>query len=379
MVDGLQPVQDPFGFSRLAQSIRANRAEQQQRGLQAQQQQLLGLQIQGQQQGLADMAQQRQMQDELLNVIQQNPDKDPDFVSLQFLSQRDPERARELHGKIFSQAERLMETAGARAATDFVNKKTGSTYEFIDGGLTDTKTQKTGAFLVRNQETGEDAIATGVFNPSTGKLETATAPLEGFNIIDKLGETPSEKTERKITQKRGETRAGEEEKRAGALIDRGIEAAETTATIRRAIELLDSVKTGGVAAASLAAKRFIGVEGADEGELSNSLGKAVLSQLRETFGAAFTENEGLRLARIEADFGKSSANNKRLLSQSLRIAERSAKRARAAALKRGDMEAVEDIDDLLSFSLSVEKEDGKPKNEDVTRVVNTDLQGNIIP
>lgn len=153
---------------------------------------------------------------------------------------------------------------------------------------------------------------------------------------------------------RGEAAARGEEQRASNLIARGVESAESTATIRRALNLLETVETGGINNASLAAKRFFGVEGADEGELSGALGKAVLSQLRDTFGAAFTQEEGNRLVRIEAGFGKSPETNKRLLRQSLRIAERTAKRARRAAKKRGDTSTVEDIDDLLSSSLSID-------------------------
>ena len=151
----------------------------------------------------------------------------------------------------------------------------------------------------------------------------------------------------------GRTGATQTEQRAGALITRGIAAAESTATIRRAIDLLDRVKTGGMAAISLATMQRLGIEGADEGELSNSLGKSVLSQLRETFGAAFTENEGERLIRIEAGFGKSTESNRRLLGQALRIAERTANRAIKAAKKRGNMAEIADIQDLLTFTLDL--------------------------
>ena len=151
----------------------------------------------------------------------------------------------------------------------------------------------------------------------------------------------------------GRTGATGEENRANALITRGATAAESTATIRRAIGLMDVITTGGPQAVSLAIKQRLGIEGADEGELSNSLGKSVLSQLRETFGAAFTENEGNRLSRIEAGFGKSTETNKRLLGQALRIAERTANRAIKAAKKRGNMAEVADIEDLLSFSLEL--------------------------
>lgn len=155
---------------------------------------------------------------------------------------------------------------------------------------------------------------------------------------------------------RGKEKAKGEEGRAQSLIERGSLAAESTAGLRRGIQLLDQVKTGGPRAVALRVKQLFGIETADEGELSNQLSKAVLSQLRETFGAAFTENEGRRLERIEASFTKSPATNKRLLQQSLQIAERTAKRAREAARKRGDMETVNDIDNLLEFSLSEEQQ-----------------------
>jgi hypothetical protein len=220
--------------------------------------------------------------------------------------------------------------------------------------------QKTATFLVRDKD-GNVSIATGSYDTKTGELKTETAPLKGLEVVSKLGETAEEQTGRKVKEAGEVTAAKEEEKSASTLIDRGIAAAESTATIRRAIDLLDTVKTGGLANLQYQAKRIFGIEGADEGELSNSLGKAVLSQLRETFGAAFTENEGKRLERIEGSFGKSPATNKRLLQQALRIANNTAKRARKKALDRGQQDVVDDIDDLLSFSLSMDP--GAPTTE----------------
>ena len=82
--------------------------------------------------------------------------------------------------------------------------------------------------------------------------------------------------------------------------------------MRRGLELLATVNTGGIDNARLQIKKFFGVEGADEGELSANLGRAVLSQLRQTFGAAFTEREGARLDNLSARFGASTASNTRL-------------------------------------------------------------------
>lgn len=216
------------------------------------------------------------------------------------------------------------------------------------------KHQKTGAFLLRNKETGEMVIGAGDYNPATGTMDTTTASLEGFEVVSKLGETSKEQTKRRLEEKRKGRRVTKEEERKAGLIVSGVEAAESTATLRRGIELLDYVKTGGFAAAAQKAKAIFGIESADEGELSNSLSKAVLSQLRSTFGAAFTAQEGKQLTNIEAKFGKSPQANKRLLQQALKIAERKAKRARATALQIGDQTTVDDIDDLLTFSLSME-------------------------
>ena len=161
----------------------------------------------------------------------------------------------------------------------------------------------------------------------------------------------------------GRASAVGEENAATDLINRGIAAAESTSTVRRALTLLDQVETGGWESISLTARQRLGLADADESELSASLGKSVLSQLRETFGSAFTENEGLRLERIEANIGNSTAGNKRLLKQALRIAERTAKRARKKALDRGQDDVVADIDELLAFSLDFnEEEKQEPKS-----------------
>lgn len=221
------------------------------------------------------------------------------------------------------------------------------------------KHQKTGAFLVKD-EYGETSVVVGDYDPATGELKTVKGAIDG-EVVSKLGETPTEQTERIVGQKRKEKAVAGEESRASTLIKEGVSAAQSTATLRRGIELLGMVKTGGFAAAAQKAKNIFGIESANEGELSNSLSKAVLSQLRETFGAAFTAQEGRQLTNIEAKFGKSVEANKRLLAQALKIAERKAKRARAAALKRGDQATVNDIDDLLTFSLSMEAPEKKPK------------------
>lgn len=179
-----------------------------------------------------------------------------------------------------------------------------------------------------------------------------------------------------------------EEGRAQNIITEGLAAADSTSVLRRSLELLDRVGTGGFNRVSLAAKKLFGIEGADEGELSANLGKAVLSQLRSTFGAAFTEKEGQRLEAIEAGFSSSPETNRRLLKNALTIAERSAQRAIRRAEQRNDYETADEIEAALDFDLAeieqaFEESDaggagGPAPNPEGPRVIRFDAQGNRI-
>lgn len=153
------------------------------------------------------------------------------------------------------------------------------------------------------------------------------------------------------------TGKGEAERRQ-VFINEGLAAADSLPVINRAIDLLDSVGTGGIDAAKLAATNFFGVTGADETELSNNLGKAVLSQLRSTFGAAFTEREGERLQQIEANFGKSTEGNKRLMRQAKVIVERAARRGIKAAQAAGDDFSAEEIERSMNMTLAPKETEG---------------------
>jgi len=207
-----------------------------------------------------------------------------------------------------------------------------------------------------NPDTKEKMLVTPTFNPNTNIAELSEFDIpEGFEVSK---ETPEEERAADVLAKGQEegikvTSKGQAARRQNQ-IDNGIDAADATANIRRALDLIGQVPTGGVDAVSLKAKQLFGVEGADEAELSSRLGKAVLSQLRATFGAAFTEREGARLASIEAGFGKSTAGNKRLLDQTLKILNRSAQRGIRAAESAGDKAAAQDIREALEFVLEDE-------------------------
>lgn len=132
-------------------------------------------------------------------------------------------------------------------------------------------------------------------------------------------------------------------------IEKGAVAADSLATINRALDLLQDVETGGLENFKLRAKQAFGIEGADEAELNNLLQVAVLQQLKPTFGAAFTANEADTLLRISQGFGKNTETNIRLLLRMKKIAERASQRGIESAFEAGDIKRSRRIGDAASF------------------------------
>ncbi len=208
-----------------------------------------------------------------------------------------------------------------------------------------------------NDETQEKMLVMPVGDPITGEARLAQIDMpEGFGISK---ETPEEQraadqlsaieTSAKQVTSKGKATRGQGD------INRGITAADSMANLSRGIELLGMVDTGGSSAVAIKARQMFGVESADEAELSNRLGKAVLSQLRKTFGAAFTAKEGAELKAMEASMTKSAAGNKRLLQQAMKIATRAANRGIKAAVEAEDYEAAQLIKDSMNFKLGYDE------------------------
>lgn len=224
----------------------------------------------------------------------------------------------------------------------------------VAGGGQTGSYSKTPGVLVRKPD-GSLVRSTGVLNNHTGGMTNNETPVSDGELVSVYNETAMEDRNRDV-EAAGRTtevtsRKKTQEDRINKSIQAGIVAADATATLRKSINLLDSVKTGGINNLSLWAKQKLGVESADEGELSNLLGKAVVSQLRDTFGAAFTAREGDLLKSIEAGFGKSPEANKVLLNNALKISERSAKRGLRAAESIDDFLSIDEISNSLEFSL----------------------------
>lgn len=218
------------------------------------------------------------------------------------------------------------------------------------------------------------------YDPGRGALtgQIATAEQQIGAAASKAGAQQSAKEAATTAAIPQQTAAKTQGERSAVFIDEGLRAADSMPVINRALELLDSVKTGGIDAAKLAATNFFGVTGADEAELSNNLGKAVLSQLRATFGAQFTEREGARLQQIEAGFGKSTEGNKRLLQQTKQIVERAARRGIAAAESTGDKFSADEIRRSMSMTLNPSNARQSQQQQGPIRI-QSDAEYNALP
>jgi len=188
-------------------------------------------------------------------------------------------------------------------------------------------------------------------NAQAGRQAQAYGQKQTAGLIAEAELAPDIERDKTIAK---ETGAGNI-KRSQDYVDRGVTAAEGVPNIRRALTLMNDIQTGGVDKVAIRAKQLFGIEGADEGELSYNMGKAVLSQLKDTFGSAFTVAEGERLEKLEAGLGRSPETNKRILSQALQVMEAKAKRGAAAARELDDEFAAQDIEKYLSMEIVPDK------------------------
>jgi hypothetical protein len=220
-----------------------------------------------------------------------------------------------------------------------------------------------------------------------GKDSSQTASISDFEYFEQLKKTDPEAAKefgiranfgRETTQDKSDIKVDESVrkeidkynvKRIQGFIDSGIDAADAVGNIQSSINLLNTVDTGGFNNASLQAKKLFGIESADEAELSANLGKNVLAQLKPLFGAAFTAAEGDKLDRIEAGFGKSTAGNKRLLAESLKITERAARRGLAAAIKQDDEFTAGEIRKSLADIAEVKETINEESSEEMPKNV----------
>lgn len=225
----------------------------------------------------------------------------------------------------------------------------------LGAGLDTNRGYQAGASVRYTGEDGNSYIGRPITNSATGV--TTFEPL-------RIPGTPSDSrgltSDDRVTEAERKTAAQEEAKSGEALYvdirDRGINAAYVMPNIKRSLEILDDIRTSGFKAAQIRAKQFFGIESADEASLQNLLGKAVLSQLKATFGAQFTDAEGKRLERMEANLGRSSAGNRRILSDLMKMNQTMIDRAMKAATTKKDQLAIEEMQTYLNMELSPRQE-----------------------
>jgi len=164
-----------------------------------------------------------------------------------------------------------------------------------------------------------------------------------------------------------ETQAKAEATRNQSVIDLGYDSAKSVPSMQAALDLMRQVKTGGLASVGNEVLKRFGIQDANAAEAENLFNMAVLQQLKPTFGAAFTVKEGDWLKDINANFGKSTEGNIRLLEKGIEKAGRYAKYGMARAIDREDMRTADEIRDLISGKGSSPRTGGK---------VMVDAQGN---
>ena len=234
-------------------------------------------------------------------------------------------------------------------------------------GITESGKRINGVVEIeRDPNTGQSVSR---FLPDVGQLDP-NDPIIRTENVGTLGSTfeqqelirTRELEERNRTAAKIETEEKAEQKKQALTIEReqnfigeAIEVGDALPDVRRALELLQEVETGGYEAVRIRAHQFLGVETADEGELVSLLGTAVLSRLRDTFGAQFTEKEGDRLIDISARMGANTQTNIRLLERTIKRMERQITRGLRFAEKYEDADSVALINEVLSL--------GRPEQE----------------
>jgi hypothetical protein len=174
------------------------------------------------------------------------------------------------------------------------------------------------------------------------------------------------------------TRSNTQEARVQVAIEDGIDAAARMPKLMMARELLNTVDTGGWDAVKLRFKQALGITSADESKLIYELSKNVLSQLKPTFGAAFTAKEGDLLMRIEANTNLSTEGNIALLDELINALDLAVQRGRVEARENKDTRSLNAMDGYLAQqfqSLDSSVDDQPAPSNPRVRV---DANGNIV-
>ena len=165
--------------------------------------------------------------------------------------------------------------------------------------------------------------------------------------------------------------------RSQDAIQAGLDAAQRIPKLKEAMAILDTVPTGGMDALVLAFRQRLGITSADESKLIYELSKNVLSQLRPTFGAAFTAREGDLLQRIEANTSMSTEGNRALLQELIDALQLDVDRGRLEAKEIRDTTSLLAIDGYLKQQFNL-GDDVSVENADGPRVIEFNIDGSRV-
>lgn len=102
------------------------------------------------------------------------------------------------------------------------------------------KKQKTGAFTIVNQKTGEQDVVVGSYNPQTAEFELKRAEIpKGWELASDIGETPAAKQQRKIAEAGGAKAAEEAVKKGGEFFSQAQNMYEAIEMLNRAEDEVD--------------------------------------------------------------------------------------------------------------------------------------------
>lgn len=232
--------------------------------------------------------------------------------------------------------------------------------EFMLQVLDTMKNQGMGAGQSKKQK-GEKGL---VFNPNNGEFSIDPIYAENQKQINELDLLHKKKlhqleVEKDLAKKRT---AGIAEQERADITD-GLAAAETMPILKRADKLLDIVETGKPRQALEWGKKWFGIQGANESELDNLLGKQILKQLKPIFGSQFTEGEGRWLAEMEANYGKSTEGNRALIRQGKALVQRRIDLGLDAAKYAGDERTINNLNSWSKWEFSEDPQAQKKTTE----------------
>lgn len=117
----------------------------------------------------------------------------------------------------------------------------------IPGATTgDTKLQKTGAYLVKDKNTGKMSIVAGSYNTATGEMKVSEGALpENYEVVSKMGETAEEAKQAKIQTAAKSEAAKQAVKASEKYAEKAITISEGIGTLDDAIRVVTDALDNG--------------------------------------------------------------------------------------------------------------------------------------